>query len=117
MSHDLPNLQDLAHEGRPNASNGLRPVLGEGGLQHDAGAFVSSAQDGTGSDGGGAEGVVARQGHLYQWQGRDVIAMESGAFPKVAYIDVNWSWVSQSFHVKAADLVPQPMKYFGGSIP
>lgn len=51
---DLPQLQDLAHEGRTSADTRLRPVHGEGGLQHDAGAFVRSAQAGTGSDGGGA---------------------------------------------------------------
>lgn len=43
--------------------------------------------------------------------------MESGTFPKVAYIDPEWSWVSQSFHVKASELIPQPMAYFNGEVP
>jgi hypothetical protein len=43
--------------------------------------------------------------------------MESGAFPRVVYIDPTWQWCSQPFNVQAADLTPMPMKYFHGEVP
>lgn len=77
MTHALPNLQDLDIEGRPSADTRLRPVHGEGGLQHDAGAFVRSAQAGTGSDERGAEGVAAETASVFRhggcWHARRIL--------------------------------------------
>lgn len=59
----------------------------------------------------------AVQGHLYSWRGCDVLAMESGAFPKVSYIDPEWEWCSAPFHVHSDELEALPMKYFHGEVP
>lgn len=59
----------------------------------------------------------ARQGHAYSWRGNRVIAMESGAFPRVSYIDPAWQSCSPPFHVKAEELTPEPMAYFHGEVP
>ena len=115
----LPDLQDLAHEGGAADPSRLRPVHAQGGLEHSPDAFLSGAQACAGSDGRGTEGMVheARQGHLYDWRGRDVIAMEGGTFPRVSYIDPTWSWCSPPFHVSATELTQQPMVYFHGEVP
>lgn len=63
--NDLPNLPELAPKGSPTASPRLRPVHGQDGSEHDAGAFMRSAQDSTGGDGGGAEGVAVEGAPLY----------------------------------------------------
>jgi hypothetical protein len=59
----------------------------------------------------------ASQGHLYHWRGNPVIAMEGGSFPRVVHIDPAWQWCSPPFNVQAADLVPMPMRYYGGNVP
>lgn len=46
-----------------------------------------------------------------------MIAMDGGPLPRVSYIDPTWSWCSPAFHVKAGELVPQPMAYFHGEVP
>lgn len=57
----LPNLPDLAHEGRPSSASRLRPVLGKGGIEHIAGAFLPEAQGSSGRDGEGAESVAVEE--------------------------------------------------------
>lgn len=42
--------------------------------------------------------------------------MEGGALPRVSYIDPEWMWCSQPFHVSAAELTALPMKYFHGEV-
>ena len=59
----------------------------------------------------------ARQGHVYQWNGNRVVALEGGDFPRVCVIDPAWQWISPPVNVDAAELQPLPMKYYGGSVP
>lgn len=56
--NDLQNLPELAPQGSPTASPRLRPVHGQDGSEHDAGAFVRPAQASTGGDDSGSPGVA-----------------------------------------------------------
>lgn len=75
---------------------------------------ADAGEGGARSDRGCSE---ARQGHLYDHNGNDVIALSSGAIARVVYIDPTWEWCSPPFHVDATELVPLPMKYYHGEIP
>lgn len=106
--------------------NGLEPAGGTGApnpLRFDAlelGALRDGESRVESPEGPGVLGLVAggaRQGHAYSWRGNKVIAMESGAFPRVSYIDPAWQWCSPPFHVKAEELTPEPMAYFHGEVP
>jgi len=61
--------------------------------------------------------INATQGHRYKLDGRDVIALESSPTPRIAYIDPVWNWLGERSVCDAADLVPQPMRYFHGDTP
>ena len=56
------------------------------------------------------EGHVT-QGHLYDFNGRAVIALKSGSRVPVEYVE------RVTVFADAADLVPLAMRYHGGSIP
>jgi hypothetical protein len=115
--YELPNVPELAPKGIPTASPRLRPVHGQDGSEHDAGAFVRPAQDSTGGNGGGAKGVAveARQGHAYDHYGLRVIALESGTH--VLVLPHREGRPGLSYHVKASELVPLPMTYYHGEVP
>jgi len=61
------------------------------------------------------EPAKATQGHRYSLQGVRVIALDSGETVRVGEWDEYW--FSSIRTVSAADLIPQPMKYFGGGVP
>jgi hypothetical protein len=56
-----------------------------------------------------------RQGHAYDWRGLKVIALQNGAEGMVGV--VLDGWFSDRRFVRAKDLVPLPMSYYGGRIP
>jgi len=60
----------------------------------------------------------ARQGHRYRWYGWDVLALQSGeGMVRVADLVPDWPWLGEVRRVPAAELIPQPMRYFHGEIP
>ena len=60
----------------------------------------------------------AKQGHRYQWNGTEVMAMENGAFPVVHKITPGALWpLTYIGRVNAAVLKPLPMAYFHGETP
>lgn len=60
----------------------------------------------------------AKQGHRYQWNGIEVLAMENGPFPVVHRITPGAVWpLSYIGRVDAQSLKPQPMAYFHGETP
>lgn len=60
----------------------------------------------------------AKQGHRYQWNGIDVMAMENGPFPQIQRITPGAVWpLSYIGRVDAGSLKPQPMVYFQGEVP
>lgn len=63
--------------------------------------------------------IAARQGHLYIYQGSEVLAVSSGEHPKIAFIlpDVVGKRLGASFGVKASELVAMPMRYHHGATP
>lgn len=61
----------------------------------------------------------ATQGHRYRWFGYDVLAMESGT-GIVLVRDISGDdgmWLGERRRVPAAEMIPQPMRYFGGRLP
>lgn len=59
-----------------------------------------------------------KQGHKYRLGSKTVIAMDSGVRVMVGEILEGVYWpLGASFEVSAGDLVPLPMKYFGGEVP
>lgn len=60
---------------------------------------------------------IARQGHRYTCNGKDVLALESGRLVKILYFDPDKPWLGEVGFAQADKLIPQPMKYFGGQIP
>jgi hypothetical protein len=57
----------------------------------------------------------AQQGHLYKFNGQDVLAMESGVVVKVRELDQTEPYpLGKSWTVKASWLTPLPMRYFHG---
>ena len=62
--------------------------------------------------------MTARQGHRYEHAGREVLALSSGDFPRVAAINRAELWpLGSAFVVNASSLKALPMAYFGGAIP
>lgn len=60
----------------------------------------------------------AQQGHKYAWQGREVLALSNGEFPRVAVINRAALWLLESgFAVNASSLEALPMRYFHGATP
>ena len=57
----------------------------------------------------------ARQGHAYDYGGREVIALESGAAVRVAEIEDGW--LGRPYNVCASWLTALPMRYFHGQVP
>ena len=53
---------------------------------------------------------IARQGHLYDFNGRAVIALKSGSRVPVEYVE------PLTVFADAADLVPLAMRYFGRDV-
>lgn len=98
------------HGSNPSELEGVRRVEGAELRRADAEPLGMAA--------GSAE-HRARQGHryLHAKQGIDVIALESGDFVRVIYIDPAWQWCSPPFFASAADLIPRPMAYYHGEIP
>lgn len=84
------------------------------GLASCAGDCAEPGACGTASP---AESRDARQGHRYSHHGIDVIALESGPFVKVIYIDPTQTFCSPPYFAKAEDLIPQPMAYYHGEVP
>jgi hypothetical protein len=46
-----------------------------------------------------------------------VLALESGSFVRVIYIDPTQTFCSPPYFAKASDLIPQPMRYYHGEVP
>ena len=62
--------------------------------------------------------TVAQQGHRYQFDGKDVLAMQSGVVVQVREIDQTEAYpLGKAITVKASWLKPLPMRYHGGQIP
>ncbi len=60
----------------------------------------------------------AKQGHRYLWQGLQVLAMESGPFPRIQAINDTYGWPLRYIgRVNASSLKPLPMVYFQGQVP
>lgn len=60
---------------------------------------------------------VAQQGHLYQYAGERVLAMESGAVVRVRQVEEGGPWLGEAQSVSATWLQPLPMRYFHGQVP
>ena len=59
--------------------------------------------------------AVAQQGHLYEYQGERVIAMNSGRFVRVR--PIIGEWLGDVDVVEAEELTPLPMRYFYDELP
>ena len=60
----------------------------------------------------------AVQSHCYEFEGVEVMAMESGSIVHVREITPDEGWgLGVRQLVPASMLIPLPMKYFGGQIP
>jgi hypothetical protein len=60
---------------------------------------------------------IARQGHRYQFNGQDVIALSTGERVEVLAFNPHRPWRDSIFVAYAKDLIPMPMVYFGGQTP
>lgn len=58
---------------------------------------------------------IAQQGHLYEYRGERVIAMNSGEIVRVRKFV--WEWLGESIIADAEELEPLPMVYFHGELP
>lgn len=64
------------------------------------------------------EHATAQQGHRYQFDGKDVLAMQSGVVVQVREIDQTEAYpLGKAITVKASWLTPLPMKYFHNEVP
>lgn len=62
--------------------------------------------------------TAAKQGHRYRWYGYDVLALESGkGIVRVADLVPSQPWLGDVRRVPAAELHPQPMRYYHGEVP
>lgn len=63
--------------------------------------------------------MTAKQGHRYQHHGWEVLALETGAgLVKVAPLDDSQPYpLGLATYAQATELVPLPMRYFGGELP
>lgn len=62
--------------------------------------------------------TIAKQGHRYRRYGYDVLALESGeGIMRVADLVPDQPWLGKVHNVPAAELHPQPMRYFHGDTP
>ena len=60
----------------------------------------------------------AQQGHKYELDGVEVLALTSGPRPRIAAIVHDRLWpLDEAVEVDAADLVPLPMAYFHNQVP
>jgi hypothetical protein len=60
---------------------------------------------------------IARQGHRYLCNGKDVLALETGRMVKILYFNVERPWLCSTGYAQADKLVPQPMVYFADQVP
>lgn len=62
--------------------------------------------------------IEARQGHRYELDGVEVLALSSGPRPRIAAIVRDRLWpLDEAVEVDAAELAPLPMAYFHGAVP
>ena len=62
--------------------------------------------------------MIAKQGHKYELDGVEVLALSSGPRPRVAAIVRDRLWpLDDAVEVDAAELVPLPMAYYRGEVP
>ena len=62
--------------------------------------------------------AIARQGHKYQLDGKQVISMQTGLVVRVREIDHTEPYpLGRAITVKASWLTPLPMVYYGNEIP
>lgn len=62
--------------------------------------------------------MIARQGHKYELDGVEVLALSSGPRPRIAAIVRDRLWpLDEPVEVDADELQPLPMAYFHGSVP
>ena len=62
--------------------------------------------------------MIAQQGHKYQLDGVEVLALSSGPRPRIAAIVRERCWpLDEPVEVDSNDLQPLPMAYFHGQIP
>lgn len=62
--------------------------------------------------------VIAHQGHKYELDGVEVLALSSGLRPRIAAILHDRLWpLDEAVEVDAVELTPLPMTYFHGAIP
>lgn len=62
--------------------------------------------------------MIAQQGHKYELDGVEVLALSSGPRPRIAAIVRDRLWpLNEAVEVDAADLQPLPMTYFHNQVP
>lgn len=62
--------------------------------------------------------MIAKQGHKYELDGVEVLALSSGPRPRIAAVVRYRLWpLDDAVEVDAAELVPLPMVYFHGEVP